>query len=51
MRICVDLTEHMMLAYSKYTCADPESIIRGGPTLTIFFKNLMRGEMIQIPLL
>ena len=28
-----------------WTCADPESLARGGPNLTIFF---MRGERIQI---
>ena len=38
MRICADSPENSMLAYSKYTCADPESFVRGGPTLTTFFK-------------
>ena len=33
-------------------CADPETFVRGGTTLTTFcfFFMLMRGEMIQIPL-
>ena len=33
------------------TCADPESFVRGGPTLTIFFSSLIRGGRIKIPLL
>ena len=24
------------------TCADPESFVRGGPTLTVFFFQIMR---------
>ena len=36
-------------------CANPESFVRGGPTLTGFFFcyffSLMRGGRIQIPLL
>ena len=36
-------------------CADPESFVRGGPTLTTFFSffffSLIRGGRIQIPLL
>ena len=36
-----------------YACADPESFVRGGPTLTFYFcfLFLMRGGRIQIPLL
>ena len=30
------------------SCEDPESFVRGGPTLTFFW--LMRGDRIQIPL-
>ena len=35
------------------TCADPESFVRGGPTMITFlgFFSLMRGVTIQIPLL
>ena len=33
------------------SCADPESFVRGGPTLTTSFFSLMRGGRIQIPLL
>ena len=36
------------------SCADPESVVRGGPTLTFFlffFFCLVRGGRIQIPLL
>ena len=33
------------------SCADPESFVRGGPTLTTFLFSLMRGDIIQIPLL
>ena len=31
------------------TCADPESFVSGGPTLTLLFQ-LIRGERIQIHL-
>ena len=38
----------------RLSCADPESFVRGGPTLTTFFFlffqfSLMRGGKIQIP--
>ena len=40
---------------SHTSCADPESFVRGGPTLTgfllVFIFSLMRGGRIQIPLL
>ena len=37
----------------QLACADPESFVRGGPTLTFFvlFFSLMRGRRIKIPLL
>ena len=28
---------HFQMAKAQTTCADPESFVRGGPTLTIFF--------------
>ena len=33
------------------SCADQESFVRGGPTLTTLFFSLMRGGRIKIPLL
>ena len=39
---------------SDQTCTDPESFVRVGPTvkfLLLFFFSLMRGGMMQIPLL
>ena len=40
----------LLSANTNVTCADPETFVRRGPTLTTFFFKLMRGEMIQIPL-
>ena len=47
---CFDLVIHMEFisvkpAMCSFTCADPESFVRGGPTLTIivFFCKLMRS--------
>ena len=34
----------------ELTCADPESFVRGGPTLTCIFFKLMKGGSIQISL-
>ena len=34
-----------------FACTDPESFVRGGPTLTTLFFILMKGGRIQIPLL
>ena len=31
-------------------CGDPESFVKGGPTLTTFFFKLIRGGRIQVPL-
>ena len=45
----------MGLQFMVDSCADPESFVRGGPTLTAFFFSfffsLMRGGRTQIPLL
>ena len=38
-----------LLVLVIHSCVDPESFVRGDPTLITFFK-LMRGEMIQKPL-
>ena len=32
-------------------CADPENVVRGGPTLRGLFFSLSRGGRIKIPLL
>ena len=46
-----------MYIFLSHTCmsfADPESFVRWGPTMTplfVLFSSLMRGGMIQIPLL
>ena len=32
----------------NYSCAYPESFVRGGPYLTTFFLSLMRGRRITI---
>ena len=51
------VTEQITVTYEgvrkllQKACADPESFVRGGPTLTPFFFSLMRGGRIQIPLL
>ena len=46
----------ILLNGGRWTCANPESFVRGGPTLTfffffVFFLSLMRVGRIQIPLL
>ena len=52
----LDYKESFPTTYN--TCVDPESFVRGGPTLTTFFvyffvlfSQLMRAESIQINLL
>ena len=47
------LIRDWLYANLLYSCADPESFVRGGPTLTRFFVflRLMRGGRIQILLL
>ena len=52
----LNLNEVSLLDHPSYTCGDPESFVRGGPTLTrffffFFFFSLMRGRRNQIPLL
>ena len=37
--------------FTTVSCADPDIIVRGGPTLTTFFFSLLRGGRIKIPLL
>ena len=41
----------MLTGVGEGACADPESFVRGGPTLTTFFFSLMRGGRVQIPLI
>ena len=35
---------HCILDCSLYPCADPESIVRGGPTLTGFFRGVFKVD-------
>ena len=48
---------YLLQVFKHASCADPESFVRGGPTLTGFFLlffcffSLMRERRIQIPLL
>ena len=37
--------------FAKNACADPESFVRGGPSLTCLFSKLMNGERIKIALM
>ena len=47
----ITVTDEGVRKLLQKACADPESFVRGGPTLTPFFFSLMRGGRIQIPLL